>query len=572
MLQQGWKIDYAASADAYTFAPESFKEFFVQRRRWAPSTLANIIDLLASWRVTTKINDNISTLFVFYQFVLLASSLLGIGTVTLMITGSFNAVLKISMVEAYVIALVPVIVYALICLKCNNDKQIAAAALLTTIYSLVMVIVTVGLFVSLATEEPYSPNVIFFVEILFIFLCAGVAHPKEIMCLVHGLLYYLMVPSTFIFLTVYYMCNIHVVSWGTREKKKEDDEDAPTENKDSQTAKKEPVLIRCLQKIGVMTLIKELTRIVKSLLGADTNTTENEEQIMGNLPPIGATPVPRSSSATVKRHAKVRQDPDAWQAMEYLGSKQPELITKDETNFWLDILDKYLHPIIEDKEKKKQIEEELKSLRNNVAFGFLMINFLFATAVFQLQNNEDQLKRMYILNEYEPLSVAFLLVFAIIIFVQFIGMLMHRWGTFLHLISSVRLFAFSKAKEEEWAKRAIKETENMQSANPEADDEVASISCMSFDSRVHDGNAQIDPDYQDDDFLEDHNGLENKCNEYEANFRRRFLTIRKNLLSGNKTNNNATNQLDKREHNRRDLYMRTIGRHGGARINHGHVV
>jgi hypothetical protein len=47
LLQQGWKIDYAAGADAFTFAPETFTDFYIQRRRWAPSTLANIIDLLS---------------------------------------------------------------------------------------------------------------------------------------------------------------------------------------------------------------------------------------------------------------------------------------------------------------------------------------------------------------------------------------------------------------------------------------------------------------------------------------------------------------------------------------------
>lgn len=568
MLQQGWKIDYAASADAFTYAPETFQEFFVQRRRWAPSTLANIIDLLASWRVTTKINDNISSLFVFYQFVLLASSLLGIGTVTLMITGSFNAVLKISMVEAYVVALVPIVLYAIICMKCSNDIQITTAAVLTTVYTVVMVIVTVGLFVSLATEEPYSPNAVFFAEILFIFLCAGFAHPKEIMCLVHGLLYYLMVPSTFIFLTVYYMCNIHVVSWGTREKKSDETEDNSTDNKGDTIVKQEPILIRCLQKIGLMTLVKEIIRMVKSILGTRNETSENGNHIVETLPPMGiSTPMSTARHRRLQRNPSTIINHDAWQAMEYLGIKPPEVVTKDEKDFWNDILEKYLHPLKEDKEKKKQIESELKSLRNNVAFGFLMMNFLFATAIFQLQNNEDQLKKMYILNEYEPLSVAFLLVFAIIIFVQFIGMLFHRYGTFLHLISSVHLFALSKAKEKEWTKMALKETETLQSANPEADDEVASVSCMSYDSRVH--NELIDPDYPDDDILEDN---QNNYNAYETNFRKRFHTIRQNMRLEARTNKYPTHENDKRGINRRELYMRTIGRNGGSRMNHGFVV
>ncbi|CAG2205752.1 CHS1 [Mytilus edulis] len=353
MLQQGWKIDYAASADAKTFAPQTFQEFFVQRRRWAPSTLANIIDLLSSWRVTTKVNDNISTLFVLYQFILLSSSLLGIGTVTLMITGSFNAVLKITMFESFVVAVIPVVVYAFICMKCSNDRQILGAGLLSTVYTLVMVIVTVGLFVNLATEQSYSPNLIFVVEILFIFVFAGIAHPKELMCLVHGLLYYLMVPSTFIILTVYYICNIHIVSWGTREKKTEEDiidETEPGKSTNSRT----PILIRCLQNLGVLALMKEVRGFIQQLLGAKfEQQTDDNKTSSSNLPPMGATSVPRKET----RSQEVRQNPDAWQSKEYFGLKGKGIIKEDEIEFWQELLPVYLIPINEDKQKKRKFKK-----------------------------------------------------------------------------------------------------------------------------------------------------------------------------------------------------------------------
>ena len=34
LLKQGWRIEYAAASDSFTFAPEDFKEFFNQRRRY----------------------------------------------------------------------------------------------------------------------------------------------------------------------------------------------------------------------------------------------------------------------------------------------------------------------------------------------------------------------------------------------------------------------------------------------------------------------------------------------------------------------------------------------------------
>ena len=63
-------------------------EFYNQRRRWMPSTMANILDLLRSWRSTVKINENVSSLYIIYQAVLFVASILGTGTIFLMIVGA----------------------------------------------------------------------------------------------------------------------------------------------------------------------------------------------------------------------------------------------------------------------------------------------------------------------------------------------------------------------------------------------------------------------------------------------------------------------------------------------------
>jgi chitin synthase len=47
--------------------PEGFDEFFNQRRRWMPSTIANIFDVLMDYKRVTKINEDISMLYVLYQ-------------------------------------------------------------------------------------------------------------------------------------------------------------------------------------------------------------------------------------------------------------------------------------------------------------------------------------------------------------------------------------------------------------------------------------------------------------------------------------------------------------------------
>lgn len=116
LLQQGHRIDYSAGADALTFAPETFNEFFNQRRRWSPSTLANMMDLLSSWHETVRMNDNISRLYIFYQFLLMASSILAPSTVVLMITGAYHSVLGFNIWWAFLMSLLPVAFYLGVCL------------------------------------------------------------------------------------------------------------------------------------------------------------------------------------------------------------------------------------------------------------------------------------------------------------------------------------------------------------------------------------------------------------------------------------------------------------------------
>lgn len=69
LLQRGYRVEYSAASDAYTHCPEGFNEFYNQRRRWVPSTLANIMDLLVDYKHTIKINDNISSPYIAYQVI-----------------------------------------------------------------------------------------------------------------------------------------------------------------------------------------------------------------------------------------------------------------------------------------------------------------------------------------------------------------------------------------------------------------------------------------------------------------------------------------------------------------------
>ena len=53
--------------------------------------------------------------------------------------------------------------------------------------------------------------------LIAIFVISAMFHPQEFLCLLGGALYFLCIPAGYVVLMVYGMCNLHVVSWGTRE-------------------------------------------------------------------------------------------------------------------------------------------------------------------------------------------------------------------------------------------------------------------------------------------------------------------------------------------------------------------
>lgn len=61
--------------------------YHFQRRRWGPSTMANIVDLLGSGTLISKRNPSMSKPYMFYQLFSLACSILAPSTVILMIAG-----------------------------------------------------------------------------------------------------------------------------------------------------------------------------------------------------------------------------------------------------------------------------------------------------------------------------------------------------------------------------------------------------------------------------------------------------------------------------------------------------
>ncbi|KAK9963906.1 hypothetical protein ABG768_005125 [Culter alburnus] len=221
LLQQGWRVEYNAASDAYTNSPQEFKEFYNQRRRWGPSTLANTLDLLHSGRDTVKRNTSISMLYILYQMFTVASSILGPASVTLMVAGAFQFVFKISGTLSIIIAVIPPTVYMIICFVAKPNFQITIAAILSVIYAFLMTASFFSIIGDMVIQQTFiTPTGLFLVSGAILYMVTAILHPQETSLILYGLMYFICIPSGYLLLTIYSLVNMHIVSWGTRETSK----------------------------------------------------------------------------------------------------------------------------------------------------------------------------------------------------------------------------------------------------------------------------------------------------------------------------------------------------------------
>lgn len=74
-----------------------------------------------------------------------------------------------------------------------------------------------------------------------------------------------------------------------------------------------------------------------------------------------------------------------------LRNGKTSFLSGDETNFWKELIEKYLRPIDKDKEKEKKQANELLALRNQMVFSFFMLNAIFVLVVFMLQQEKSMI-------------------------------------------------------------------------------------------------------------------------------------------------------------------------------------
>ncbi|CAG9760021.1 unnamed protein product [Ceutorhynchus assimilis] len=507
LLQRGYRVEYSAASDAYTHCPEGFNEFYNQRRRWMPSTMANILDLLEDSVHIKQVNDDISTPYVWYQMILMIGTVIGPGTIFLMLIGAFVTVFNTSQYTALWWNIAPVLAFSLTCVFTKSDTQLLAAAVISGVYGLIMLTVLIGVAMQIHEDGPLAPSSLFFFLMMGEYVVAAIVHPKEFYCLQYGLVYLITVPSMYMLLVIYSVFNMNNVSWGTREVTVVPKLTAEEEAKKAVEEPKKKASSPWYKSVFTSLESRYLLMISNSLMSIQQKVDRMDQKI-DDLERIAMDPtaeLPRKTAGQRKptiiegsrgsrlsvRPSVLRKStlekPGAFQTSsleEYdfedddsMGAPSDDLqnnnwfydgelirgrvtfLDKKEENFWKDLLDKYLHPIEDDKEK---VAKDLKDLRDKMAMSFFFINIMFVTVTFLLTLKKEILHLNWPFNpsvnftysaatnineiivnktylELEPIGFVFLIFFFSLMAVQFVAMLIHRFGTFAQIMANTDL-------------------------------------------------------------------------------------------------------------------------------------
>ncbi|KAJ2953678.1 hypothetical protein O0L34_g1295 [Tuta absoluta] len=447
LLQRGYRVEYSAASDAYTHCPEGFSEFYNQRRRWVPSTIANIMDLLVDYKHTIKINDNISSPYIAYQMMLMGGTILGPGTIFLMLVGAFVAAFRIDNWTSFEYNLYPIMFFMIVCFTMKSEIQLLVAQILSTAYAMIMMAVIVGTALQLGEDGVGSPSAIFLIALSSSFFIAACLHPQEFWCIVPGIIYLLSMPSMYLLLILYSIINLNVVSWGTREvQTKKTKKEIEAEKKEAEEAKKNAKqksllgflqgansneeegslefsfagLFKCMffthpkgseekvQLLHIANTLEKLERKIETVERAvDPHGISRSRKLsVGHrgstngdhgLDALAEGPEDHGSDSetdTLSTSPRERRDDlinPYWIEDPELKKGEVDFLSQSEIQFWRDLIDKYLYPIDANKEEQARISKDLKELRDSSVFSFFMINALFVLIVFLLQLNKDNL-------------------------------------------------------------------------------------------------------------------------------------------------------------------------------------
>lgn len=95
--------------------------------------------------------------------------------------------------------------------------QVFMAAIISTLYGMVMIAVIVGTAINIVQDGILSPTAMFLMLLISQIVITAILHTEEMFCILYSVIYFITVPSMYVLLIIYSVCNLNDITWGTRE-------------------------------------------------------------------------------------------------------------------------------------------------------------------------------------------------------------------------------------------------------------------------------------------------------------------------------------------------------------------
>ncbi|TMS33224.1 hypothetical protein L596_000987 [Steinernema carpocapsae] len=474
ILKQGYRIEYDAGADAETYAPEGPKDSRSSSTNVvagplpvSPTPLTCSLTTREPRRTTTASRSCTSSTR--------CSSSASLSSVQL---SSSPSAFGTDPTWMMVYNTVPVSLFIAACFVFESKWQLLFAKIASVVYAFIMLAVLVATSSQIVLETAFSPTSIFVLAMIGIFFVAALLHPHEFYNIIFGLIFFLMIPSTYVFLSFYALINLNVINWGTREAVAK----ATGQAKEKKKAEKSSWMTRWEETMGIIGRMfpccgrssekDVLDKLDSKLAKLDELIVKMEK---GGVPTAKVTKEDavledNNDNKDKKREAlhaqfasarlrleDLSENKNQWMESEYLENCDRGKLKPSEEHFWDELIEKYLKadfvfvPIRSTPEEQLEHAKGLVHLRNKVAFGLILLNGLLVLAIFLLQKHKDVLSVQWKpydgfkwtkmndrTGQYEstdealqvdPLGMGIIFFLMGILIVQSIGLIIHRVNT-----------------------------------------------------------------------------------------------------------------------------------------------
>ncbi|KAI9554333.1 hypothetical protein GHT06_019605 [Daphnia sinensis] len=465
LIKRGYRLAYCANSSAYTHCPETFEEFYNQRRRWALSLIANTLDVIWNCRQIVKVNPNISWLYIVFQAVLLTMGLLCPGSVLLALVYISATTFCLSPWISLSVHSVLIFIFVFTCFLASTRVQLKMAKCLSVLYGLILAAVVVYWLTAMAGEfgiqTLWSIHNVFFLCLASCIALAGCLHPSEIRCLLAGPIYLLLTPSMSILLLLYSIINLNVVSWGTR-----DSHPPETARPSTEIGTKNTKVVNAAENLQISNEDSETSKTTHQIsidvaCQQPYETKQDSEESSGSK-----TPIPWLSDQDIHR-IEASLDWDLETEVKLSKQlRQVKSLSDEENSYWNNLIAQKLFPIVDSsKEHKERISADLIRLRNWSFTFFILLNSLFVALIFGMQVNDNLMSQSLhntdSLNYYEtlestnvnggrlsqttPVHITLVFLAGLMLVIQFTALLVSRVKNLIRILSSVHFTLLRKS-------------------------------------------------------------------------------------------------------------------------------